>query len=295
MKMKMKNSNNKTIKPLGSDDFLRLGRYIKYDYENKKISFEEMVVIIWLQLGTNPYRGKCAISYEGLAQELYGLVKNIGKNHRKNFINKIMLKLRQKKYISYTSQQGRRGSFEVLINNYPLSDGTFTNTEYKFEKNNSRSSDIDVSRTSAEVEGEVLPKKQRFEPDINEEAERYLGTTQDSKSRSSNNNNENNNIKPSYPVNGNDNDGNDIQETIDYIPNSDEEEECKNMAIELREKDIRFILSSRKKYGLKIVKKAYESTMKGLETGRVQNRGAYFNAIVKKIGESQLTEQDDDF
>ena len=46
--MKMKNNNNSTNKPLGSDDFLRLGRYIAYDYLNGKILFEEMVTLIWL-------------------------------------------------------------------------------------------------------------------------------------------------------------------------------------------------------------------------------------------------------
>lgn len=292
--MKMKNNNNTTNKPLGSDDFLRLGRYIKYDYLNGKISFEEMVTLIWLQLNANPHRGKCKVSYDELAKDLHGLVKNRNKHNRKNFINKIMLALKQKKYVSYTSQQGRRSSFEVLLGNYPLSSGDFTNIENVFPYSEDRSEVNNTNNIKAEKMFVVDEEKQKLETNIDDVAEQYFNRNQTIKSRSLNNENNNNNLIPSDTIKGNDTDVS--LEVLDYLPKNSDEEKCKKIALFLKEKDMKFILFCLKKFGINLIEKAYEETGRDFEDGiSIKNKGAYFNARIYKLAEKEKTQKNEKY
>lgn len=290
----MKNNNNTTNKPLGSDNFLRLGRYITYDYLNGKISFEEMVTLIWLQLSANPNRGKCKVSYDELAKDLHGLVKNRNKHNRKNFINKIMLALKQKKYVSYTSQQGRRSSFEVLLGNYPLSDGGFTNIENVFLNLESRSGISNTNNIEAENVVEADREKQKLETSIDDVAEQYFNRTQITKSRSLNNENKNNNLIPSDTIKGNDTDVS--LEVLDYLPKNSDEEKCKKIALSLKEKDMKFILFCLKKFGINLIEKTYEETGRDFEGGiSIKNKGAYFNAKIYKLAKKEKTQENEKY
>lgn len=292
--MKMKNNNNATNKPLGSDDFLRLGRYIMHDYLDGKISYEEMIIIIWLQLCANPHIGKCKVSYDGLAKDLSGLVKNRNKHNKKNFINKIMLALKRKKYISYTSQQGRRSSFEVLLGNYPLSSGDFTNIENVFLDSESRSGIRNTSNIEAENVVEADEEKQELEISIDDVAEQYFNKTQTVKSRSLNNENKNNNLIPSDTIKGNDTDVS--LEVLDYLPKNSDEEKCKKIALSLKEKDMKFILFCLKKFGINLIEKAYEETGRDFENGiSIKNKGAYFNARIHKLAKKEKTQENEKY
>lgn len=290
----MKNNNNSTNKPLGSDDFLRLGRYIAYDYLNGKILFEEMVTLIWLQLRANPNRGKCKVSYDELAKDLHGLVKNRKKDNRKNFINKIMLALKRKKYIHYTSQQGRRSSFEVLLGNYPLSCGNFTNIENVFPYSEDRSEANNTSNIKAENMAEVGEEKQKLETSIDDVAERYFNNAQTTKSRSLNNENKNNNLIPSDTIKSNDSDVS--LEVLDYFPRNSDEKKCKEIALSLKEKDMRFILSCLKKFGINLIEKAYEETVRDFENGiSIKNKAAYFNAKIYKLAKKEEVQENEKY
>lgn len=162
--------------PRGSDNFVRLGKYVKDDYLEHKITFEEMVVLIWLFLGANCYNGKHKVSYEELVKDLTGLVKGRKKNYRKNFMNKVLLALKQKKYLFYHKQQGRRSSFMVELNNYPLKDRKFTNIDFKLEKEKSRSQEIDSSKNTAEDVLEVGSSEQKSEKEMDEQAEQHFNS-----------------------------------------------------------------------------------------------------------------------
>ena len=45
-------------------DFLRLPRQIQSDYQSGQLRFEELWLLIWLWLSTNPYNGKVKVSYD---------------------------------------------------------------------------------------------------------------------------------------------------------------------------------------------------------------------------------------
>jgi len=67
-----------------------------------------------------------------------------------------------------------------------------------------------------------------------------------------------------------------------FEPNSNHEYLCHEMAKNLNEKSMDFILSALKKYGFNAVQKAHDYTMEMSEIKEIKNKGAYFNQILKR-------------
>lgn len=98
--------------------FLKYPIRLQGDYLAGVLTYDEFFLLFWLWLGANPYRGAVRISYKGLHTELHG-------RHSINKLNKIVLSLRSKKYLSFPKRQGRRGAFEALLDRYPLASGEY--------------------------------------------------------------------------------------------------------------------------------------------------------------------------
>ena len=192
-----------------------------------------------------------------------------------------MLALKSKKYIWFENQQGRRSSFEVRVNHYPLTDGTFLNLGTKFGQTISKSSGNGAGGIVAEPAAEVqLARQKSSEGEI-------AANKPDSRqgespvSRSTNNDNKKDNVIRSASYKGNDNDEGNL---FDFIPKNSNEEKCLKIAAEFGEKDINFILSRLKKYGIAVIENAYNETRKGVAVGRVMKPAAYFNHLVGQLG-----------
>lgn len=256
-----------------NDDFVRLSRSISAAYLDGQLTLDEMWVLIWLWINANPRTGRTMTSYEGLSKDLKG-------RYSKNVMNKIMLDLKRKKLVGFHKQQGRRSSFFVDIQNYPLSTGGFKDIHKGVEKNSGRSSGANIPSNEAAIPAEVETGWQKSEEAINSVAERYFADQQPDSGRSSNNDNKtenDNDSSVSYKERRN--------ETInDFVPKSYEEERCLKIANALEEKNIKYIMSALRKFGLRVLEDAFEEMQKR-PAGTIKNKGAYFNTIVKRIAE----------
>ena len=67
-----------------------------------------------------------------------------------------------------------------------------------------------------------------------------------------------------------------------FKPKNRDEYLCQEMAIKLGEKSMDFILSALKKYGFDTVQRAYNDTKEMSQTRKIENKGAYFNQILKR-------------
>ena len=67
-----------------------------------------------------------------------------------------------------------------------------------------------------------------------------------------------------------------------FKPSSDHEYLCYEMAKKLEETNMSFILSALKKYGFDTVQRAYNDTKEMSQTRKIENKGAYFNEILKR-------------
>ena len=248
---------------IDNNDYVKLPRSIKTALVDGYLSFEEYSVLVWLWINANPRIGKAHVSYAGLS-------KDFKEKYSKNHINRLMLNLKRKKWIWFPGQQGRRSSFHVDISNYPLSNGGFVELEKRIKQKSGRSESDIPEQTPAEVPTEVSGVRQKLESDKNALVDRFSFNSESSLGRSSKNDNENENknnrSRGRRPVRG-------------FSPKSYEEQKCWEIAQELGEKDMTFILSALKKYGLARIEEAYRSVMEQ-PSDKVRSKGAYFNKLL---------------
>ena len=248
---------------IDNNDYVKLPRSIKTALVDGYLSFEENSVLVWLWINANPRIGKAHVSYAGLS-------KDFKEKYSKNHINRLMLNLKRKKWIWFPGQQGRRSSFHVDISNYPLSNGGFVELEKRIKQKSGRSESDIPEQTPAEVPTEVSGVRQKLESDKNALVDRFSFNSESSLGRSSKNDNENENknnrSRGRRPVRG-------------FSPKSYEEQKCWEIAQELGEKDMTFILSALKKYGLTRIEEARQSVM-DQPSDKVRSKGAYFNKLL---------------
>lgn len=255
--------------PETSENFVRVRRGILDHLIDGKLGWDEFNILLMLILRANPTNGIFITSYDSLVSDTRG---HFSKNH----INKIMLALKKQNYITFPNHRGSRTSIKVAINKYPLSNRYYTD----FDKHKSDEPDRSSEETPEEVDAEVLEElfdgMQNFEEQKQRLTKGFSMDTEYHNGRTFNNKNENKEkeIIVSH-----------IREEVkpkDFFPSSYEEERCRDYALELGEADMRFILSARRKYGFNRVEQAFNLTM---EANNVSNRGAYFNKIIKELGE----------
>mgnify|MGYP000861921424 CR=1 FL=1 len=248
---------------IDNNDYVKLPRSIKTALVDGHLRFEEYALLVWLWLNANPRMGQAHVSYAGLS-------KDFKEKYSKNMINRLMLNLKRKKWVWFAVQQGRRSSFHVDISNYPLSNGGFVDLETRRQQKSGRSESDTTEQTVAEAPAEVSEIRQKLESEKNALADRFSFTSENQNGRSSNNDNENENKNNRStgrrPVKG-------------FTPKSYEEQRCWEIAQELGEKDMTFILSALKKYGLTRIEEAYRSVRDQPEH-KIRKRGAYFNSLL---------------
>lgn len=269
---------NKKIQ-IENDDFIRLSRSIRTAYLDSLITLDEMWVLIWLWINANPRNGRAMVSYESVSKDFQG-------RYSKNVINKLMLELKRKKLIGFPRQQGRRGSFYVDIQSYPLSTGGFKDIEKEDAQESGRSSGADIPPNDAETSAEDKDARQKLKEQKKQLAEGFSMDSSARSGRSLNNDNENLNYKSNEKIIS-DSQKIEIRFPVSkFDPENYEEERCKQIAEYLGEKDMRFILSVYKKHGLDDIEYIYNEIKEKEESGKgkpIRNRAAYFNKRIQQV------------
>jgi len=262
-----------------NDDFIRLSRSIRTAYLDGLLLLDEMLVLFWLWINANPRTGRFMTSYESLSKDFQG-------RYSKNVINKLMLELKRKKLIGFPRQQGRRGSFFVDIQNYPLSTGGFKDIEKDDEQESGRSSGGNIPANEAATPAEVEPSWQKLKEEKTRLVQGFSMGSQVGFGRSSNNDNEKRNYNNNEKTIS-DHQKTDIRFPVNkFDPENYEEERCKQIAEYLGEKDMRFILSVFKKHGLDDIEYIYNEIKEKEESGKgkpIRNRAAYFNKRIQQV------------
>jgi len=262
-----------------NDDFIRLSRSIRTAYLDGLLSLDEMLVLFWLWVNANPKTGRFMTSYESLSKDFQG-------RYSKNVINKLMLELKRKKLIGFPRQQGRRGSFFVDIQNYPLSTGGFKDIEKEDAQDSGRSSGADIPPNNAGSSEEVEDIRQKLKDQKKQLAEGFSMDSSARAGRSSNNDNENEIYNDNEKIIS-DSQKIEIRFPVSkFDPKNYEEEKCKQIAEYLGEKDVRFILSVYKKHGLDDIEYIYNEIKEKEESGKgkpIRNRAAYFNKRIQQM------------
>jgi len=244
-------------------NFIMLPRSIKDDYLNGKITKNEYDVLIWLWLNANPVNGYATISYDGLTQDLRGSISY-------GNARKIISSLRAKHYIYFLNHRGRQGSFSVYPIGFYLRSNIIQTEDHVKNKLSITTRPQTQKITNAEPQNNSNTPNHNLEEQKMELMKHFSMDSCDKQ------------ITTPY----NDTETKTYIETINDIknfnPKNHEEMICKDIAIQLREKSMAFILSCRKKYGFNTVEQAW-GIYKESKRENIKNPGAYFNKIIQEL------------
>jgi hypothetical protein len=148
---------NMSKPPKIPDSFIIIPRSVLGDYQKGLITIVERNLLCWLRLNGNPY-GIASINLEVLAKETFN------RQVDKSYINRLLLSLKSKGYIWYLERKGRRGSFEVYLDNWPRPDKSIQHLDGHFEQSMVRRESMGEVVDKSEVGEQVGAQRQRLSP-----------------------------------------------------------------------------------------------------------------------------------
>ncbi|MGB2580624.1 MAG: hypothetical protein WBC83_02920 [Minisyncoccia bacterium] len=256
------------------ENYVIFQRKISADYRNRIITLDEFSVYVWLRLNANPY-GISVTSLSSLSDDLFRAQKS------ENYMNKVLLSLKKKRFIYYKKRAGCRGSFEVRLGDFLLPTKGVTSLDKFFEAENGRDVDVPEGSLKSELVQSFDAPSQNLNTIKSDIKALVSSFSIDGNGRGSNNDtdtNKNNNKNRTAVVSFK---KEDIY-TKSFKPTSFEEQECLNIGITLGEKKMNYILSIYHRYGFHIIEEAVGIYNDRITT-TIDNKPAFFNSIVQDI------------
>lgn len=260
------------MEELKLDNYVVTPRYIASDYRNGKITIPERNLWLWLRVCGSPY-GIATISMETLAKEAFN------QPVQKNYINKILISLKSKRYVWYSDRTGRRGSFEVHMGDWILPSKQIKTLDKYFEGDTVRGENLLESIGNTEVGIELADFSQNFDvkntiapasESIKKIRELVRGYDNDKEKDKNNDKDSLHSLsfkKEEYSFSK-------------FKEDTYEAMRCKQIALGVGDKDVAYCIGIYRKYGLDVLEKALkEFTLSdGLSK---DNPPAFFNSLVQ--------------
>lgn len=242
-----------------TEDYVILHRKLTEEVRNGDLSVTEYLFYVWLKNNANPY-AKVTVNLTGLNDDLFYSEKT------DNYINKILLSLKKKQYIDYTTRKGCKGSFTIILHDFLLPQKVLTNLRKEtivsqtFESTNQT---LKTTITYTPQEAFTLPAFEIVRGDNNDNNKK--------------NNNYKNNHKSYKTLTTKE-----IVRTDLFKPKDEEELLCKQINLELGDSDMKYILKLKSEHGIETVKQSY-NRFKDRLTDTIKNKPAFFNYISQEI------------
>lgn len=267
--------NYEPTRPTKPQNFVTVNRSILADYHNKKICRGEYLIFLHLRVSCDPY-GRCHTSLSDINQDVFGGL--VGKN----YINKLLLSLKSKKLLWFERRQGSRGVFIIEFGDLVLPNKKIKTLNIHHEPNTETPKDSSGTRTESEEANKSPSPSHNFAAE-----KKALASQLDAK-------------RPRDEVRGDYNDTDTYKdiESIDskssykgkvlvkdFTPKCHDEQRCQDIAQELGEEFMDFILSALRKYGIQTIERAWGLVK---ESSGVRDKRRYFNDLVIKLGEESL-------
>lgn len=263
-------------------DFVIMPRKIRDDYLEGKLSRNELDVLIWIWLNTNPVNGYFTADYKALEREFQDRISY-------DNIRKIISSLRQKQYIYFLNHRGRKGSFPIYAIGFVLTNGKIQTLDYLKNKPFITAQSQSKEQLNTEPKNNLEGRYHNFKERKEDLIKRFSMDNQDS--------------QITTPYNDNDNKNNNIIDNKKFLKEPDnriaykkkipidtffpkiyEQEQCWKIAKALGETDMRFLLSCLKKYGIGHVERAW-GIFQEIPQEKIQNPRKYFNKLIRKLAE----------
>lgn len=254
------------------ENYVIMKRELQSDYLNRKISRDEFFLITWIRLSANPY-GVAIVNMKTFSDDLFNSKKNV------NQINKMMINLKNQRYLYYKNRSGSRGSFRVNLPDFIIpKSGVITNIDKLYEDDKSRGLDTISSKVISEPTQSLHNEKQRSDDikDVVNSMALIYSVRNESRGHNTYNNKDIDNDKNRLSLTKKKRNTN----TQLFQPNSLEEAECKDFALYIDEEDMSYILSILDRYPYTILENAIEEFHQR-NIDEIEDLPAYFNSIVQ--------------
>jgi hypothetical protein len=251
-------------------DFVPFPRQILSARKNGELTPNEYDLYMFVRHGGSPY-GVSSVSLEGLEADF---------SHRrwtKNYINKLLLSLKSKRFLSYPERKGRRGSFEIRLPQFATPTGGITTARIDPPADRVRGYEL--------LSSEARPKSVSESPNLNHRDSSGLKRISEFRLED---------VRTSYIETDTKNRDNRYpnQPPKSFIPSNYQEERCKEIALELGESSMSFLLGALRQHGFALVEQAWGRFSHDLTNkSDIRNKGAYFNTIVQKLAEEKRDEK----
>lgn len=269
-----------------------LPHYIAREYRSGELNINQLRLLFWLRAIGTPY-GIATTSLTDLKNDVFPDL-----DLKINTINSMLLKLRQKQHVFYEPRQGKSGTFEVQLNHwfmpkkrYKTLDKFFatpkqwmsadgeTIIDDSFPQVNPSEASQKLGTQNQKLKGQKQQLVQRLSASSGNTEIRSYHTEHDTEM-------ENKNEQSSTPVRGKQTWNKNL--TNSYEAQGDAERRCKDIALEVGDKYMDFILSAlHNKYGgLEVIEEALDHYHKVIELSEekendpIVNTAAFFNSCV---------------
>jgi hypothetical protein len=255
------------------EPFVPVPRRIKSDFRNGKLQKNELLTYVWVRLDADIF---------GVTTANLGVIRDdLFRGKSKNYVNKLLLSLKSKEYVWYSTRTGRRGSFEVHFGDWKLSSGQikkldkFFDSEVRGNKSTNATNKSEVAPSSDAPTPNFKHEKEPVvtTPSVEKDPPQVRGFYNDTDKKREREKYDKSLVKPSWKKVG----------VRSFTPRNSDEFRCQQIADELGEEHINFILSILKKHGIGIIDEAFGIFREDDKRKYIRNPGAYFNGIVKEL------------
>jgi hypothetical protein len=243
-------------------NFVPFPRSVFADRQSGKMSPGEYDVYVLLRHRANPF-GIAYITIEGLCAELYE------RGWTKNTVNKLLLSLKEKRYLYYARRAGRKGSFAIKFPEFLTSDGVITTVPAMGNERAARAVRI-ASPEASPRSDDQNPRSDSQETNEFKQISKFVVREVRASYTETESRKLNNRFFSKPPES--------------FTPTSHEEEVCREIALAVGESSMDFLLGSLHEHGFSVIEKTwgiYKHDV--LDKGAINNKGAYFNTILQNL------------
>ncbi len=255
--------------------FVVFPKYIASDFKSGKLTPNEWKLYMWLRLNMNPY---------GITSAGVSLIRDdIFKDVSKNYIEKLLLSLRSKKYLYFEDHQGRGGSFEVRFGDLITPDRVVVSIAHYFGEEEVISENKAEPKENAQAGQNLMVESHKLMEQKEQLAERFSFNSESRQVRSSYNEHdtehkiENHDTLEKFSFNG----------TLvgDFQPTDGQEARCLEIAKDVGDKYVNPLLSVLKTDGLRIIEQAWGILKEDRVAGKHirKSEAAYLQGIINKL------------
>jgi len=236
-------------------------------FSDKNLTFTEFVVLTWIWLRADYVKGYFSTGYRTLVENLRGNIKY-------DTMRKVVSSLRKKRYINFANHKGVTGLFPVYVVGFYLANKQILSWDDTEKRLAITTSSQPPAFEDTDPENNLERANHNLKDGNKPVQDKFKGKPPNTFTTPNNDNEKEKNKKLII--------GKPISVST-YVPENSNEQRCKEIAMELEETDMKFLLSALRRYTLPHLERCFGLLKEEMAKGGVRDKRKYFNRLVRII------------